>query len=202
MRPSIVLALLALASGVAPAQTPANRAAPRTAASTQPGADVLGEFAARLSKYSTLRTELEKGLPPLTGSDEPARVREVETALAARVRDARAGAKQGDVFTPDVTAAFRKILRRLDPGTWNAIMDENPGPFPSRVNDSYPKTKPLSSVPPDLLARLPALPEGLQYRFVGGDLILHDTRANLIVDRIPEAIPLGRAPRVQRPRVI
>jgi hypothetical protein len=44
------------------------------------------------------------------------------------------------------------------------------------------------TVPPNILARLPILPDDLQYRFVGPHLILHDTRANLILDRIPYAI--------------
>ena len=159
--------------------------------------DALGEFTTLVAKYLALRADLEKGLPALTGSDDPDQVRTVETTLAARIREARARAKQGDLFTADASAAFRKILHQLDAATWKAIMDHNPGRFPNRVNDSYPKTKPLSTVPPNLLARLPPLPEGLQYRFVGADLILHDTKANVIVDRLPEAIPVVRPPRDQ-----
>jgi hypothetical protein len=36
-----------------------------------------------------------------------------------------------------------------------------------------------------LLDVLPRLPEELEYRFVGRDLILRDVKANLIVDFIP-----------------
>ena len=122
----------------------------------------------------------------------------MELALAARIRTARRAAKQGELFTTPIATAFRKILREVDGETWKAITDEKVGVFPHRVNDSYPKTEALSTVPPNLLARLPPLPEGLQYRFVGGDLILHDTAANLIVDRIPEAISLRR-PAGKRP---
>jgi len=74
-------------------------------------------------------------------------------------------------------------------------MDVNPGQFPQRVNDSYPRDKPLSTMPPDLLARLPRLPEGVQYRFVGSTLILHDIKTNLVIDRLPEAIPISAPPR-------
>jgi hypothetical protein len=168
---------------------------PVALAGQSPRPDGLEEFEARVSRYTTLRAELEKGLPTLTGSDDVVQVRNVETALGTRVRTARGRARQGDLFTPQATAAFRKILGQMDASTWKMIMDANPGAFPNRVNDSYPKAKPLTTMPPDLLARLPRLPEGLQYRFIAGDLILHDIRANLIVDRIPEAIPVGGPPR-------
>ena len=51
-----------------------------------------------------------------------------------------------------------------------------------------PKRQPLSTVPGAVLAVLPSLPDGLEYRFLGHDLILHDTRANIILDRIRCAI--------------
>ena len=53
---------------------------------------------------------------------------------------------------------------------------------------SYPNEKPLSTVPRNILAALPRLPDDIQYRFLGRHLILRDTRANVILDRIPYAI--------------
>ena len=41
-----------------------------------------------------------------------------------------------------------------------------------------------------ILAALPALPGDIQYRFVGGNLILLDVRAGVILDRIPDAIDM------------
>jgi hypothetical protein len=35
---------------------------------------------------------------------------------------------------------------------------------------------------------MPALPEGLQYRFVGKNLILYDAEADLIVDFLSQAV--------------
>jgi hypothetical protein len=180
--PWLIIALALLAPSPAHA---------RQAAAQAPAPDGLAEFAGKITDYLGLRVDLEKGLPALSGADDPVQVRAYETTLAGRIRDARKGARQGDLFTPQATAAIRKILRQIDSGTWRMIMDANPGSFPNRVNDAYPKDKPLSTMPPDLLARLPRLPEGLQYRFVGTDLILHDTRANLILDRIPEAIGMA-----------
>ena len=43
-------------------------------------------------------------------------------------------------------------------------------------------------MPGVILRVLPALPDGVEYRFLGNDLILHDTRANVILDRISCAI--------------
>lgn len=157
---------------------------------------VAAELSSRIGSYVQLRDSLEASLPPLTADDDPREVLGRERTLAQRIRAARRRARQGDIFTSQIAAGLRRVLKQEeDSATWRMIMDENPGPFPRMVNGIYPKTKPLSTVPPNVLARLPRLPDGLQYRFVGPDLILHDTRANLIVDRIPEAISLARPPR-------
>jgi hypothetical protein len=57
------------------------------------------------------------------------------------------------------------------------------------VNARYPDEVPLSTMPPDLLRVLPALDEGLEFRFVGRHLILLDVRSHLIVDVIDNAMP-------------
>ena len=44
-------------------------------------------------------------------------------------------------------------------------------------------------MPPLILDALPRLPEGLEYRFMGNDLILRDTQANLIADVVNGAFP-------------
>jgi hypothetical protein len=38
-----------------------------------------------------------------------------------------------------------------------------------------------------VLLALPELKEGVEYRFVGRTLILRDTKANIIVDTLPNA---------------
>jgi hypothetical protein len=57
-----------------------------------------------------------------------------------------------------------------------------------RVNGAYPRKQPLSTVPSNILAALPRLPDDVEYRFVGRHLILLDIRARVILDRIPYAI--------------
>ena len=41
-----------------------------------------------------------------------------------------------------------------------------------------------------LLAALPALPEDLEYRLVGRNLVLIDLRANIVVDVLRGAVPI------------
>jgi hypothetical protein len=59
------------------------------------------------------------------------------------------------------------------------------------VNAVYPNVhgQPLQSAPPTLLANLPILPRGLEYRVAGRTLALRDTEANLVVDILPDALP-------------
>ena len=150
---------------------------------------IAADFDRRVADYSDLRSELEKGLPGPMVNDDVAAMRTAVRALGSRVRAARRGAKQGDIFTPTVSVAFKRVLvLQMNAGTWSSIMDDNPGEFPTRINGDYPERRPLSAVPPPILAALPALPDGVQYRFLGRHLILLDTRAEVILDRIPYAI--------------
>lgn len=138
--------------------------------------DELARFNSRLGAYVERRNELEKGLSSRTG-------------LAQKIRAARSTAKQGDLFTPGISVEFKKALvREMNAHVWKVIMDDNPGELLSQVNAVYPDGRPLSTVPPNILAVLPRLPADVEYRFVERHLILLDTRAKLILDRIPYAI--------------
>ena len=151
--------------------------------------DVLTDFNARVLSYFNLRSEMEKGLPRLKVTDDPAEIRSAVLALAERIRLARAGAREGDIFTPTITAEFKKALRQeINPSTWADVMDDNPGEFSAEINGSYPERKTFSTVPPTILAALPKLPQDIQYRFLGRHLVLFDLRASLVIDRIPYAI--------------
>ena len=103
--------------------------------------------------------------------------------LAKRIRVARARAREGEIFTPTISVEFRKVLRlEVNADTWAAIMDDNPGEFSNQINGTYSEKRPLSTVPPNVLAVLPRLPADIQYRLVGRHLILLDTRASVILD--------------------
>jgi|SRR5688572_12646220 len=150
---------------------------------------IVADFSTRVWSYSELRSKLEEGLPPLTVTDDPAEIRRAVHARARRIRAARAGAQEGEIFTPTISVEFRKVLLlEMNASTWAAIMDDNPGEFSSQINGTYPEDKPLSTMPPNILAVLPRLPDDIEYRFVGRHLILLDTRASVILDRIPYAI--------------
>jgi hypothetical protein len=150
---------------------------------------IMADFSNRVSEYFELRSELEKRLPPRTVTADVSAIRRGVRALAKEIRVARAGARQGDIFTPTISVEFRRVLLlEMNANTWETIMDDNPGELSNHINGDYPKGEPLSSVPPNILAALPRLPEDIQYRFLGRNLILLDTRASVILDRIPFAI--------------
>ena len=190
LRQTSLAAVLLLSGSAGYAQTPATSAAPDGPNfKVQIWGEIAADFTARVEAYMDLRRTLEKGLPPLTVTDNPAEITRAERALARRIRLARAGARQGDIFTPDVQTDFRRVLLvETDAETLTVIMDDNPGAFTRRINATYPKERPLATMPANLLAVLPRLPDDIQYRFLGSHLVLHDIRANVILDRLPCAI--------------
>ena len=149
----------------------------------------VADFTSKMDTYAALRRSLQAGLPELRVTEEPAEIHEAEQLLAARIRQARVGARRGDIFTEEIRRAFRQLLRPVTNAvTCEVIRADNPGEFPYQVNAAYPKNKPLSTVPAAMLAVLPRLPDDVWYRFLERDLILHDSRANIILDRIDDAI--------------
>jgi hypothetical protein len=115
--------------------------------------------------------------------------------LADEARAARPDAKQGDLFTPEVGAAFRRLLATTFAGPEGprvrvSLRRAEPlSPLHLKVNATYPHGIPLQSTPASLLQNLPPLPKGVEYRIVGHNLILRDTEANTVVDYLPDAIP-------------
>ena len=153
-------------------------------------------FTARVQQYVKLQKEVEASLPALKPTFEAARIAEHQQELARRIAEARTGARQGDIFTHDVSERFRKIIRSAFQGpegqlARRTIRPDDPSKVIGRlrVNDVYPENIPLTTTPPTLLSKLPQLPQELAYRIVGRDLTLKDTKAGLIVDLIPNVVP-------------
>lgn len=170
-----------------PAQTP-QPAKPAEAAAPVDEL-IVAEFSARITAYAELRRSLEAGLPGLVVTANQNEIRRAEEALARRIRTARERAKQGAIFTPEINAAFKQLLMGVTrPGVCAAILEDNPGNIPFRPNAPYPRNSALSTVPPSVLGVLPTLPDDVQYRFIDRDLLLYDTKANMMLDRIPAAI--------------
>ena len=150
---------------------------------------IQADFAARVLDYFDLRVTLENGLPAQHVTDKPDENIKIRRELARRIRHARAGAPRGAIFTPAISAEFRRILLiETTPEVLATLFDDNPGQFSHRINGDYPERRPLSTVPGIFLLVLPVLPEGLEYRFLGPNLILHDTKANVILDTMSCAI--------------
>ncbi|MBZ5543441.1 MAG: hypothetical protein LAO07_07155 [Acidobacteriia bacterium] len=155
----------------------------------------LKTFADRVQAYVKMQKNLEASLPPLKPTKDAAQIAEYQHALARKIADARRDARQGDIFTHEVTERFRKIIRKAFQGpegrlARRTIQQDTPFKVIAlRVNDVCPENIPLTTTPPTLLLKLPELPPELAYRFVGRDLTLKDIKAGLIVDLIPKAIP-------------
>jgi hypothetical protein len=156
---------------------------------------VIADFEARVADYVKLRKKV-RGDAVLKPTTSPEVILQRQTELAKKIREGRPDAAQGAIFTPPVAAEFRRLIGLTMQGPEahrirKSLRDAEPTRAPIQVNGQYPSYLPLQSTPPTLLLNLPPLPPELDYRIVGRDLVLRDTEANLIVDILPQAIPLS-----------
>ena len=156
----------------------------------------MAHFSERVTAYLALQKKVEGKLTSQKETNDLERINVHVTNLANGIRAARAGARPGDVFN-GASEQFRKVIQEdaKDRSVRDAFaaMQEVPKKTRPRVNADYPETAALATVPPLILRRLQRLPDGLEYRFMARDLILRDTKANLIVDVLREAVPtVGR----------
>ena len=189
------LLVAACSSESAHAKRSPEPAAQSTAPKTNPDAETLVDFKKRIDGYMALHNKLEKEAPPLKETTDPAKIKASQDVLAMKIREARKDARQGDIFTPEIRQLLRRLMYPEVKGpegraTKAAITEESHEvkSVPLKVNAEYPDTAPLMTVPPNILAALPKLPEDLEYRFVSRNMILLDTHANVIVDFVPNAI--------------
>lgn len=161
---------------------------------TDPTASALADFSKRIDAYVALHKRVAGPLGEIDDTKKPVEITGREVALGKAIRDARADAKSGAIFTPEVATVLKKIIGdnyRRSPAVRETTKDaeaELPD-FTPVVNEVYPPTHPLATFPATLLKVLPHLPEKLEYRFVTQHLILRDVEANLIVDVLPNAVP-------------
>ena len=197
-----VCAFLAGCSGTSAPPQPADQAkaaVPGSAnsAATQPvnaDAKAMAGFLDRVNSYAAMHQKLENTLPRLSKESTPEQIDTHQRALGKLIQDARRDANPGDLFTPDSQALIKQLMAKVVNGPDGSaikasIMDENPGVPGLKVNDRYPDTVPVSTVPPRVLEGLPKLPEEMEFRFVGNDLILLDTHAHIIADFVRNAFP-------------
>ena len=162
---------------------------------------VIQDFDKRLDDYAKLRKRARAGLPNPKSKTSAADVKQYQQSLAQNIRSKRAQAKAGDIFTPRISQLFRELIatpiRGNSGGNIRASLRhaEPVHELPLVVNQEYPQTSAMQSTPPTLLSNLPKLPPDLEYRIVGRGLILLDTKANLIVDLLPDALPISQGER-------
>ncbi len=157
----------------------------------------LQRFEQATHEYVTLHRQAERGLPPLHRSPDGATIHQAVEARAAAIRRARADAEVGDILTMDLRTIFRSRIRhtfdmrgQTAADVLGQMYEEGEEWRPPVVNGRF-SWRSAVPTPPCVLAVLPALPEELQYRFVGPDLVLVDINANLIVDVLPDALEPG-----------
>jgi hypothetical protein len=119
--------------------------------------------------------------------------------LSAAIKSARANAAMGDIFTPLVTRLVRTrlatALRGRDADEFlEELFAEHPysHSYRPQVHDPYPDWA-SHEMPTVLLYALPPLPEDVEYRLIGRDLVLWDSHADLIIDVVVNAIPARSA---------
>lgn len=158
-----------------------------------PDSALVAQFEDRVSAYVKLTAKLKAGLPPLKPMDSRDVLTQREANLARLIQQARPSAAQGDFFTLPVAREFRRLIQialegRSDRRIKKSLEHAEPVEGQIKVNAPYPPV-PLQSTPPTLLANLPQLPSGLDFRIVGHTLVLRDVEANLVLDFIPKALP-------------
>ncbi len=157
-------------------------------------AQAVAAFEARMKEYMALHRKLESTLPRFPRRGTPEEVDKNQRALGDLIKSARRDAKPGEFFTPGMQALVKRVLGEVlagpDGKTVKAsIMDENPGVPKLVLNERYPSSVPLSTMPPQVLAPLPKLKGELEYRFIGRRLILLDTEADIILDFTDDVVP-------------
>lgn len=155
-------------------------------------AAAMREFTQRIARYVGLRARFEEPLPAF---DDPRRdewsVMLTRRYLASAIRTARGRVGMGDIFMAPVEAMFRKTITDAIytadiEGLVGGDLGAEGAPVDLAVNEPVPVWA-MTEVPEGLLARLPALPQAIEYRVVGGSLILWDSRAEILVDALPGA---------------
>lgn len=166
-----------------------------SAAVVQTAPPALEQFKAAVRQYAQVHRAVERQLPRLHRANDAQDIIEHANAMASALQTARAGAREGDIFTPAVGALLSArisdtlVARGFLPeeviaASLEEADDEAPMPV---VNGRFP-WKRGAEMWPCIIGALPGLPEELQYRIVGRDLVLVDIHADLVVDILRNAV--------------
>jgi hypothetical protein len=159
-----------------------------------PDAAAIADFMKRVDAYVALHNKVESMLQEPAQDGRPEAVVEHQREFAKLMQKERQYAKPGDIITKPMRNVIRRLLASVfrgpdGPEIKRSILDTYTGNPVLQVNQTYPDNMPYSTVPPPILQGLPALPDALQYRFVGRRLILLDPHARLVVDIVENVFP-------------
>ena len=192
----LTLVLILVAAHAAAAQTSKAPTAPPKVA--VPGdAAIEADFNKRIDEYVKLHKQLEAKVPKLPKDATPQQIDKDQRAMLELVAQARANAKPGDLFAPDmqklIKQRFAVIFKGPQGQQAKKYIHDEPHPVTPEINKRYPDNIPLSTMPPRVLAQLPKLPDELEYRFIANHLIVMDVHAHVILDYVLDAIPADPA---------
>ena len=182
------------AKGTDTVPAPVSEEQKATAAPDNPDSAVIADFNARLDTYVKKQRALLKG-SPIAEDATPAQIKARQDTVAAELSVIRKDAKQGDIFTPQVAALFKRLINpevKEQPRETKQALQEEDGEVAQvnlKINARWPDSEPLTTVPANILAVLPQLPMDVEYRVSNKrHLVLRDVDANIIIDYIYNAI--------------
>jgi hypothetical protein len=127
----------------------------------------VADFTTAVKQYAELRRILENPFSRLTLGADPEQAAHARRAHRAAILEAHGAVQRGLVFTPFVAAYFRRQIQAAE-RTAGAVADMWPA----------------------VLVALPELPNELEYRVAGRDLLLLDPEVHLVVDVLAAVFPL------------
>jgi len=152
---------------------------------------ILRLFTHSVESYARLHREALESVPrELCGG--PEEIELTRSLLDSEIRRLRPNAREGEIFSREVGTLIR---RRVEAAVRNAGWippdpevgaSGRPVRRVAEVNAAYSLS--FGTHPWSVFRALPPLPEELEYRFVGRDLVLIDVTANLVVDVLRGAI--------------
>jgi hypothetical protein len=137
---------------------------------------------------------------PEAGATASVRTRQNVLADALKTK-LRAGAKPGDLFVAPIADAIRHQVAEAFTGPrkdllMDGLAEQNEAgkasAHPVTINEPTDAPK----LPPQLIDVLPQLPKQVEYAFVGRALLLKDADAQVVLDILPDVLPVQPPPGV------
>ena len=151
-------------------------------------------FEQRVKDYMKVRNAVKARLPKLSKDSTPQQIEAYRESFETGVRNARVGAKPGNLFNTEGSDYIRRTLKMNFVGRdrvelREVVFDGETAKVKVRVNYPYPEPAEFVEMPATVLLNLPQLPPEVKYRFVGRNLLLVDSDNNLILDYMTNALP-------------